>query len=166
MAKTSLIITSTAAADGKKLQKTLTDINSAATNEQLKSFAQILNGLTTNNYAETNRVDRVNCDTESGTAAGDGNQLRNLTITGAERGATATLTATIVEDETINPLVIFMSGNTAQYIEPEDVGGEDPEQAVFEITVPDQSGTLFAGIVEKNTEWEKFYADFIRVTVS
>ena len=81
MAKTSLIISSTAVSDGKKLQKTLTDINSAATNDQLKSFAQVLNNLTTNTYIETNRVDRTNCDSESG-AGGLGKAFRNMAITG------------------------------------------------------------------------------------
>ena len=68
MAKTSIIISTTESGTGKKLTKTLTDINVNASNEQLKSFAQALNGLTTNVYNETNRVDKLNCDTEAQTA--------------------------------------------------------------------------------------------------
>ena len=62
MAKTSLIITTTSG--NKVLQKTLTDINPAASNEKLVAFAKALNGLTNNTYGETNRVNRTQCDTE------------------------------------------------------------------------------------------------------
>lgn len=65
MAKTSLIITTTQTAGGTKtLQKTLTDINPAASNDKLVAFAKALNNLTTNTYGETNRVNRSQCDTE------------------------------------------------------------------------------------------------------
>ena len=64
MAKETLIITSTNA--GKTLQKTVTDINPAATNAQLATFGGMLNSLTTNTYGKTDRVRKVNCDTEAG----------------------------------------------------------------------------------------------------
>ena len=55
MAKDSIIISSTAQG-GKKLQKTITNVNPEATNANLETFAQMFNGLSTNNYEETNRV--------------------------------------------------------------------------------------------------------------
>lgn len=58
--KTSLIINSTY--DGKTIQKTLTDINPAADNTALKTWGQMLNGLTTNTYVKTDRIDKTNCD--------------------------------------------------------------------------------------------------------
>ena len=58
--KTSLVITSTS--EGKNLQKTLTDINPAASNSALKTWGEMLTGLTTNTYIKTDRVDKTNCD--------------------------------------------------------------------------------------------------------
>lgn len=72
MAKTAIVLNATEMTSGKRLTKTLTDINVNATNAQIKSFAQALNGLTTNVYLETNRVDKTNCDTESGGGSGGG----------------------------------------------------------------------------------------------
>ena len=59
--KTSLVIN--AVNDGKQIQKTLTDINPAANNSALKVWGQMLNGLTTNTYVKTDRIDKTNCDT-------------------------------------------------------------------------------------------------------
>lgn len=64
MPKVSVILNATEAATGKKLQKTLTDINASASSEQIKTFTTALNRLTTNNYIETNRVAKTNVDTE------------------------------------------------------------------------------------------------------
>lgn len=58
--KTSLVIN--AVNDGKQIQKTLTDINPAADNTALKVWGQMLNGLTTNTYVKTDRIDKTNCD--------------------------------------------------------------------------------------------------------
>ena len=65
MAKTSLILTSTEQTTGKTLQKTITDVNPDASSEALLGFAQRLNALTTNVYGKTDRIDKVNVDTES-----------------------------------------------------------------------------------------------------
>lgn len=62
--KTAVVLITTEINSGKKLQKTLTDINPEATNAQLVAFTRSLNGLTTNTYVETNRIDRVRCDDE------------------------------------------------------------------------------------------------------
>lgn len=156
MAKTSLIITSTAGT--KKLQKTLTDINSAATNDQLKSFAQALNNLTTNTYGETNRVDRTNCDTEDS----GGKQFREITITGATRGATATIACNITAGGTANPAVFFYStGGSVQVLATTAGTSESTTVAVRTFTVPNNTGTIYAGLYSN----DDFYADFVSVTV-
>lgn len=63
MAKRSLILTSTSN-QGKKLQKTITDINPNAGAVALKGFAQKLNAMTTNTYVQTDCIDKFNVDTE------------------------------------------------------------------------------------------------------
>lgn len=71
MAKISVALNSIEQATGKKNQKTLTDIKPSATSEQITNFAKGLNSLTTNNYVETNRIEKINTDTEevTGTAS-------------------------------------------------------------------------------------------------
>ncbi len=64
MAKESVIITATKS--GKTIQKSLTDMNPEATNAQLATFGTMLNALTTNTYQKTDRITKVNCDTEPG----------------------------------------------------------------------------------------------------
>ena len=81
MAKISIALNTTDVATGKKLQKTLTDINAAATSEQIKTFAQALNNLTTNNYVETNRIEKTNVDTEEAGGGGSSKPAHTLTVT-------------------------------------------------------------------------------------
>ena len=57
MNKRSIIINSLAP-NGDKLQKTLTDVNPAATPTQITAFTRALNGLTNNSYASTQSIDR------------------------------------------------------------------------------------------------------------
>jgi len=64
MAKISVALNSTEQATGKKNQKTLTDIKASATSEQITNFTRGLNNLTTNTYVETNRIEKLNADTE------------------------------------------------------------------------------------------------------
>ena len=64
MAKENIIITATKS--GKTIQKSLTDMNPEATNAQLATFGTMLNALTTNTYQKTDRITKVNCDTEPG----------------------------------------------------------------------------------------------------
>ena len=64
MAKSSIIITSNRA--GKTLQKTLTDVNPAATNAQFATMGTMLTALTNCTYQKTDRITKVNCDTEPG----------------------------------------------------------------------------------------------------
>ena len=63
MAKRSLILT-TNSQGGKKIQKTITDINPNADSETMLAFAQKLNALTTNTYERTDCVEKYNIDTE------------------------------------------------------------------------------------------------------
>lgn len=59
---TSLIIESRN--DDTTKQKSLTDINPNATDDELKTFAQTLISLTNNSYVKTDRVDKRNLDTD------------------------------------------------------------------------------------------------------
>ena len=84
MAKTSLIVKALDS-NGKLLQKTVTDVNPDATNETLAAFGQKVNALTTHTYSGTDRVDKVNCDTE---ATPEDTRLDN-TITLGDEGQTS-----------------------------------------------------------------------------
>ena len=88
MAKIAINMVTTEASTGRKLQKTLTDINAAATSQQIKSFVTGLNGLTSNVYGETNRIEKLNIDTEE---AGGTKTVPTLTISEFSEG-TATVT--------------------------------------------------------------------------
>ena len=57
MNKRSIIINSLSPG-GDKLQKTLTDVNPAATPTQITTFTRALNALTNNSYASTQSIDR------------------------------------------------------------------------------------------------------------
>ena len=62
--------------------KTIENINPAATNAQLATFATKLNALTTNTYQKTDRVTTVNVDTEPG---GGTKQTPTLTLSRSSR---------------------------------------------------------------------------------
>lgn len=63
--KTSLIITSTDST-GKTKQKTISDINPDATNEQIVALTSaMINTLTNSTYNGTSRIDKIDCDTEA-----------------------------------------------------------------------------------------------------
>ena len=80
MAKENIIITATKS--GKTIQKSLTDVNPEATNAQLATFGTMLNALTTNTYQKTDRITKVNCDTEPG---GGAKQTPTLTLSRSSR---------------------------------------------------------------------------------
>ena len=65
MAKTSLILKATDQ-NGKTVNKTITDVNPDCSNEVLKTLGQKINALTTNFYGNTTRIDKIDCDLESG----------------------------------------------------------------------------------------------------
>ena len=64
MAKTSVILNSTDS-NGKKMQTTITNVNPEAASIHLKQMGQMINALTSNTYDSTDRIDKINCDTES-----------------------------------------------------------------------------------------------------
>ena len=155
---TSIVITATEATSGKKRKRSFSDINPKATNAQLKEFAQQLNAMTTNIYAETDRIDRINVDSPDA-----GKKYRNITITGAEKNATATLSAVISQGVAINPAIFYYTGSsTAQILSTSNASSGDPTIANLTFTVPNSSGTIFVGLSENNN----FYPDFKIVTVN
>lgn len=62
----SSIILKSTDTNNKEQSKTITFINPEAASDKLVTFAQGLNRLTNNTYKETNRVDKLNCDTDQG----------------------------------------------------------------------------------------------------
>lgn len=62
--QTSLIINSTK--NGKAVQKTVTYVNPSASNANLAAFGQKITALSTNTYVNTERVNKIVCDDESG----------------------------------------------------------------------------------------------------
>lgn len=53
--KVSITITATDT-NSSKISTNISDINPEATNQEIKTFAQMLNGLTTNSYVETTKI--------------------------------------------------------------------------------------------------------------
>ena len=64
MAKENIIITSNY--DGVIAQKTIPNINPTVLNAQLAQFGEMIADLTTGQYVKTDRVTKINCDTEPG----------------------------------------------------------------------------------------------------
>lgn len=157
MPKVDLKLYSTDAAEGKKITTSVTYINPNASNDVLKTFAQQLNAFTTNTYTETDRVETINVDTDASRK-----QFRNITITGATKGATATITSTIRAGENINPAVFFYSSGNVSVLTTTSVASTDPTIAKFTIQIPNSSGTIFIGL----TTNKNFYAEFVDATVS
>ena len=166
MAKTSLIISSTDSTTGKKLQKTLTDINSAATNDELKTFAQAVNAVTTNTYGESNRVDRINVDTEE--SATVSKLFREITVTDAARNATAKITFNRTETEGqyggVSLIVFYYNTeeSTAEKLTVSSVSSGELTVALYHVTIPNYNGRLYAGIEAT----EDFYSEFVKLTIS
>lgn len=107
--KTSISLNYTEAASGKKGQRSITDINPNATSAQIKTFAQSLNALTTNNYVETNRIQTLNVDTEqtptpAQKAAGTIQLKENPTINVEGNIAKIPLSEFIINGQTITDL--------------------------------------------------------------
>lgn len=64
MAKTALKITATNAQTGDKITTNISDVNNSATSTQIRTLAQKLNALTTNDYYQADAVKTINVDTE------------------------------------------------------------------------------------------------------
>lgn len=65
MPKTDLKIKSINANSGAKINTTVSYVNGSASSGALKTYAQLLNGLTNNIYSETDRIQTINVDTEA-----------------------------------------------------------------------------------------------------
>ena len=90
MSNTSLAINTTDG-NGKKIQKALTDINPNAETTALRTFAQGLNDLTTNDYVGSVRVTKTNLDEDGGdTPASTKTARTGYILTGSEPHATVT----------------------------------------------------------------------------
>ena len=70
------IIVSATDTGGNSVQRTFDNVNPDATNAQLVAFGSKIAGLSENTYAKTDRITRVNCDSE----AGGGRQTPTLTV--------------------------------------------------------------------------------------
>lgn len=156
MPKVDLKLYSTDAAEGKKITTSVTYVNPNVSNSVLKSFAQQLNAFTTNSYVETDRVETVNVDTEESRKS-----FRILTVTGATRNSTATITFNKSDTETFMPAAFFVSSGTAQLPTVTQATSTDPTLGKCTVTIPDSTGWLYLGIQEK----ADFYADFIAVSI-
>ena len=159
MPKVDLKLYSTDAAEGKKITTSVTYVNPNASNAVLKTFAQQLNAFTTNTYSETDRVETINVDTDSSRK-----QFRNITITGATQGATATISAAIRAGGTITPAVFFLntSSGSVSLLSTSSASSTDPTIAKFTVQIPNNNGVVYVGLMQDSN----FYADFINATVS
>ena len=61
------IIVSATDQGGNSVQRTFDNVNPYATNAQLATFGSKIAALSENTYVSTDRVDKVNCDTEADT---------------------------------------------------------------------------------------------------
>ena len=73
---TSLIINATNS--GKKVTKAITNINPEKDNSTLKTFAQMVNGLTTNTYVDATRINKQSVNEAD---AGGGSTPADITLT-------------------------------------------------------------------------------------
>ena len=176
MAKTSIIVNTTEAGTGKKLQKTLTDINANASNQQLVSFAQALNSLTTNTYVETNRVDKSNCDEEAGGGVQTAFQ-HNLKINGSVNrrqtvapGSTVTITyQDAVSTDAFTgkaELVVLQTTDDETWtpLSPTKKSENDKRDVVWEFTAPNVAETdvyimLISTLVETSNQVVGWYGE-------
>ncbi len=70
------IIVSATDSGGNSVQRTFDNVNPDATNAQLAAFGSKIAAFSENTYAKTDRITRVNCDSE----AGGGRQTPTLTV--------------------------------------------------------------------------------------
>ena len=154
--ETSIITTIQESGTGKKRKRSFTNINPDATNTELKNFAQTFVGLTTGQYLETERVDKINVD------SGDTRkQFRNVSVSNATPGSTATITINIIEGGTVNPAIFFYTNDGVTVLTATDAESTDPKIAKKTVQIPNSAGTMFIGI----TGGTNFYSEFISTNV-
>lgn len=149
MPKVDLKLSSTAT-NGKKQTTTIAYANPSASNTVLKSFAQQLNNLTTNNYESSDRIETVNLDTEQGKTP------RDIDIVGLAQGATATVTANSAGNQD-QPIAIFKNGGTV-ILSPSAVSYPSATTIQCQYSIPSRSGTLYIGMPETAQYLEAFIA--------
>lgn len=154
--KTSIITTIREANSDKKRKRSFSDINPEATNTELKNFAQQFVSLTTGTYIETERVDKTNVD--SGETR---KQFRNISVSNATPGATATISITITEGSTINPAVFYYANNNITILTTTAAESTDPTIAKKTVSIPNSSGEMYIGTIGNN----EFYSEFVFVSV-
>ena len=109
MATKSLIINSTSTA-GKKLQKTMTNINPNCSNEDAGTFAQMTNALTTNTYGSAAVVKKMDVTEEDSGGGSTPTVTLNVTEHYADNGAR-------INYETIEGGVRVFDENLLSYID-------------------------------------------------
>lgn len=163
MPKVDLKLSSTAEVDNKKMTTTISDVNPSAGSAALLQMAQKINALTTNTYNETNRVETVNLDTEE--PGGGSTPQRTITVTNAQKGATAQADFTRVDAmDSVNPKVFYYitETSTASRLEISSISIGEPTLARYTFTIPNYNGTLYIGTTATNA----FLSTFISVSVS
>lgn len=157
MPKTDIKLYSTDAGTGAKITTSVSYVNPNASNAVLKSFAQQLNALTTNGYVSTDRVETINVDTD------DSRKMsRDITISGAVQGATATITMNINEGETSTPAAFFWTSSSMTSLTVTTVQSDISTVGKFTVQIPNTpGGALYVGQTAKNN----FYADFVVVSL-
>lgn len=113
MPKTDLKIKSINANSGSKINTTVTYVNGSASSGALKTYAQLLNGLTNNIYSETDRIQTINVDTEAVPVPATPKPTPTITVTPSSVAASdvytepyITITAS-VNGESISPENIY-----------------------------------------------------------
>ena len=112
MNKTDIKISSTAP-NGDSMTTTVSDVNPAASNLTLKTFAQKLNMLTNNTYGETNKVTTVTVDTN------DDKPTPTLKLMTGNTGGTEATNITADGETTYN---ISYNGDGTIYVKVKDTG--------------------------------------------
>lgn len=156
MPKTDIKLYSTDAGTGSKITTSVSYVNPNASNAVLKSFGQQLNALTTNGYVQTDRIETINVDTDESRK-----MFRDITVTGAVQGATATVTMNINEGETSKPAAFFWTESGTTLLTVTTVQSDISTVGKFTVSIPNSSGSLYLGQIAKNN----FYADFVAVNL-
>lgn len=125
MAKTDVKLYSTDTY-GKVTTTTISDVNPAATSSQLVQMGHLFNNLTQNTYGKTDRINTINCDTESG----DSKQTPTLYLATSSGSSISSETRT-VDANTFDSYVVHYDGDGEIVIE------STPATATFLVNIGD-----------------------------
>ena len=117
MATSNLILNATDSF-GKSIAKTITNLNPDVNSDTAKTFAQMLNGFTTNTYVSTNRVDKANVDTEATGSTPDTRPTPTLTLESSSGNKTVLEGGIVITYDGDGDLRAYTDGygNFSQYI--------------------------------------------------